>query len=733
MIRWWQQLSTRRPKLVLGISAFIIVILGWYASGLFSRLSQDEMSVTATTPSREMDAKMTEKFGASPTAQIVLFERRDATLGTADSAAYQAEVARLLAPLRSQFRTVQTYTEQRSPALLSRDNTATYAILSTDKTRDDTYRMLSDFARTADQSKLKVSIGGEAASIKQTTQAANEFLVHAELVSLPILLVLLLFFFRSGVAALLPLVMSGVTIVGAFAIARGITGFMQIDTYAVNVITILGLGLSIDYALLSVNRFREELGRWSVERAVETIIVTTGRTIFFSGITVIACLLSLLVFPIAMLHSIAIGVTAAVAMAVIFTVVVLPALLQLIGRRIDALHLPVKRHDGQSVFWSRVAHTTTSHPLISMIVGFAVVTVAVIPLGKFNAGQMDYAWLARGSSSQYVAQYLNDHFATRAPSVTTLVVMPAGTSSAQRFATLCDVAKKLRHVQGVTAVVSAALMSPDRSECLPIEMISGAQQGSLQEAALVTNYSRGDALKFDVSLADKVGSRAAADALAAIRAVRPSLGSYYVGGAEAMLVDDNQLYFDAIPWAAGTIVVSMLILLALTLRSVALPLQAIIINSIALAISMAAVVGIFQLGWFHGVTGWLQTSGIVLTAPILVVAIAFGLAMDYSVFLYSRMREVYDKTGSATEAIVEGVVKTGPIITAAALALFVVVVAFAGSAVMFMQIIGVGLGIAVLVDAFFVRLILVPSIMALMGRSSWYAPKWLSRWVIRHE
>lgn len=675
---------------------------------------------------------MTELFGSSPAAQIVLFERKDETLGTASGAAYQQEVARLLSPLRDKVALVQTYADQPSGALISRDKSATYAIVSTDTSRDETYRVLEEYVRTVDQSKLSVSIGGEAAGIKQTTQAANDFLVHAELISLPILLVLLLIFFRSGVAAMLPLVMSVVTIIGAFAIARFITHFIELDTYAVNVITILGLGLSIDYALLSVNRFREELQKGSVERAVEVIIARTGRTIFFSGVTVIACLLSLLVFPVAMLHSIAIGVAAAVAVAVLFTILVLPALLQLIGWRIDAWHMPIRKHQGPSMFWTRVSRITTTHPVKSLAVGVVVVAAAMIPLGSFRAGQLDYAWLARGSSSQYVAQYLHDNFDTASPSVTVLLELPSGIPANAKHDVACDMTRQLQQLEGVEAVVSSAPISPELS-CAQLEQLVASDMLPAPIRQLSARYSREAALKFDVSLKGEVGSKSAERAVAAIRALAPSSGTAYVGGAAAKLIDENKLYFDAMPWAVGVIVLSMFVLLSLSLRSVVLPLQAIFVNAIALVISMAAVVGIFQLGWMSDITGWLQTAGIVLTAPILVAAIAFGLAMDYSVFLYSRMREAYDETGHSTTAVVEGVVKTGPIITAAALALFVVIAAFAGSTVMFMQIIGVGLAVAVLVDAFFVRLILVPALMALMGRMSWYMPKWLDRWSIKHE
>jgi RND superfamily putative drug exporter len=251
-----------------------------------------------------------------------------------------------------------------------------------------------------------------------------------------------------------------------------------------------------------------------------------------------------------------------------------------------------------------------------------------------------------------------------------------------------------------------------------------------QLTALAKDNMSDGALRFSVVADGKVGSEKAADALLAVRDINPEKGDWLVGGIEADAYDTNKAYMDSIPYALIVIAISMVVLLTLLLASLAIPIQAIVINMVSLAISFAILTGVFQLGWF-GV--WHQVDGIVMTPLVLIATIAFGLAMDYSVFLYSRMYEVYEKTGDSLKAIQQGIIKTGPIITAAALMVFVVVIAFAGSGVVIMQMIGLGLGVAVLVDAFFVRLLLVPSIMTLMGKASWYAPKWIKRLRIKHE
>lgn len=735
MTRWWQQVTVTYYRWILAGSLLLLVGVGWYAAGLFGSLTTEEGMFTQDTPASIVQDKIDNKFGVSLASQVVLFERKDATLGEAFSAAYQQEVARILQPLRESAESVHTYADQPSEAFISRDKMATYATVTIKGTNRETYDRLQNFADHADQSKLTLSIGGPAASMIETSSSAEQQLVRTEMMSLPILLVLLLFFFRSIVAALVPIVMSLVTIIGAFAITRFIAQFVAIDSYAVNVVTVLGLGLSIDYALLSVNRFREELKKSNAEKATRVIIATSGRTILFSGITVIACMMALLVFPVEMLHSIAIGGASAVGMAVLFTVFILPALLRLIGTRIDRWRLPwiASLHAPSRVsLWQRIVDAVMKRPLMYLALGIILVVVSSWPLIQMKTGNMDEAWLARDSSSRHVASALADDFIVPSPNATAIIELPKGLSARERIDVSCDMTKKMQDVAGVKRVVSATPVS-DTVSCDALQQSYEAQLLPPQVQQLIQTMMRDDALKFDVLFEGENNTTEARDTLAALRRLAPMKGEYHIGGSQAAIDDMNKLYGDAMLPAALIVVMSMIILLALSLRSIVIPIQAIIINSISLGVSLAVIVGVFQLGWLHTLTGWSQTGAIALAAPVLVIAIAFGLAMDYSVFLYSRMREVYDATGDPKEAIRQGVVKTGPIITAAALALFVVVAAFAGSSVMFMQIVGVGLATAVLVDAFFVRLILVPSVMALMGRASWYSPKWLAKWHIKHD
>lgn len=738
MIQWWQKVSSQKPWMVLVPSMIGLLLLGWYAAGVFGSLSSGDDGFYATgTEAHHANEILNKEFETAPSSQIILFERKDPSLGEATSSAYQEEISRLLAPLedKSSVGSITTYRTQNQDNFISNDNTKTYAIISPAADSDDAaYTTIRDFIKTADQTRLKISLGGATATEKQIEENVNRDLTRTEIVTMPILLVLLVVFFRSGIAALIPIGMSIITIVGAFAIARALTGIVPIDHYAINVMTILGVGLSIDYALLSVNRFREELAKGSVERAVSVIVATSGRTIFFSGITVIACLLALLIIPVSFLHSIAIGGVSAVAMGILVTVVILPAVLKIVGKNIDKWRLPLGKPTpakSQQSWWYRIAYAVTKRPVAATLLGLIVVGVTLVPLGQFTTSAMDYRWAGRDTSSRYVGQVLNNEFGIASPAITGVLAFDQDMPFQERLSASCGITQKIQEVSGVKDVISITPLSS--LSCEQIKQLHAAGLAPQSLRSLVMDYSTDNALRFDVVLDNSIGSPKADQTLLDIRRLAVEQGVWHVGGMQADEYDTRQAYMSSLPWAIGAIAISMVILLSLLLRSIVLPLQAIVINTIALAISLSVIICIFQLGWLDALTGWGTTNGLVIAAPVLVMAIAFGLAMDYSVFLYSRMRESYDKSGDPIEAIKDGVAKTGPIITAAALVLFVVVAAFGFSSVPFMQIIGIGLAVAVMVDAFFVRLVFVPAIMALMKKSSWYAPKWLSKWEIRHE
>lgn len=725
MTRLWQRISTNRPRLIIGLSVLVIILLGWYGFGLFNNLASGEDMSIDGTESKEVTEVARQEFGAPSNGQIILFESNGQSLGAADSPEFQAEMQRLLEPLQAETSSILTYQTTGSDSFISHEKTASYAVVSVEDTDsgNDSYQVLRDFADSADQSKLSVSVGGMDALNAEMGDAVSKELLLVELISLPILLILLLLFFRSPVAALIPVGIAIFTVIGGLAVTRLISNFVVIDVYAVNIITILGIGLSIDYALLSVNRFREELPH-GVASAVKKVIATSGHTIFFSGITVMACLLALFVFPIELMKSIAVGGAAAVAIAVSTTYIVLPSVLMLLGPSIDKGRPRRKRKAGQdhivnqSSLWYRIASLTTRHPVVSFVAGLSVVALAIIPLVQFQPAGMTSEWLARNIESAQVTLKLDNDFDSSSTPAIVLAKVDNQTSYADKIDLSCSLTKQIESQDNVTSVQSAAAL-PDGLTCDNLKQMHSLGLVPPELQAMLDGYIAPGAVILNVFFDDNLNNAAKESAMLQLRDLTNPNADILVGGAVAEVYDMNQTYYQAAPIAIAIIAISMVVLLSIALRSIVVPIQAIITNTLGLAISMAIIVGTFQLGWFSDFTGWPQIEGIALTAPLLFGVIAFGLSMDYSVFLFSRMREVYNDTGDSKLAVRVSITKTGPIITAAAMAFFVVVAGLTFSSTLMMQIIGLGLAIAVVVDAFFVRLILVPALMMLLGKFGW--------------
>ena len=738
MFHWWQNLSVKRPWVVLGIGLVIIAGAGWYASGLSAHLKSDDNDFFAKdSQAKEANDLVKETFGADANTSVVLFERKDDALGNADSAAYQEEVAALLAPLESkdEVESITTYTssgEQKS--FISKDNSATFAVITTKENDVATYEMLRDYGDDVDQSKLTVSLGGSVYGGRQTNAQTSSDLARAEMITLPIMLILLVIFFRGVIAALIPIIMSVLTIIGAMAIARLYTGFLSIDEYAVNIITILGLGLSVDYSLLMVNRFREELKtRSSVAAAVKHTTMTAGRTVIFSGLTVIVCLLALLLFPVGFLQSIAAGATSAVAMALLVAFALLPAVFTVLGKNINRWQIVrrSKKSKKDGGLWWRVSRLGVRHPLPTIAAVVVVLGLIMIPIASFKSGAFDYHWLARGSSSQHVGDVLQNDFNSKPTNATALVKIDSSLNQSEKIQQNCDAARQLSDVEGV-ANVDSIVPGAEKTECQKYALAATVNMLPAQATAQVDHYIQDDYMRLPIALTDESGSAAAAQTIERLRDETINGSAVLVGGEAASTADTNAVYAQKIGLVIAVIFIGMMLLLSALLRSVVLPIQAIIMNILVIGSTVGLIVGTFQLGWGETL-GFSHVNSIIIASIILFATISFGLSMDYSVFIYSRMREMYDKTKKTDVAVEKGITSTGPIITAAAMVLFVVMAAFALSSTAFVQILGFGLAVSVLIDAFIVRLLLVPAVIHIMGKKSWYAPKWLSRWSIRHE
>jgi RND superfamily putative drug exporter len=527
---------------------------------------------------------------------------------------------------------------------------------------------------------------------------------------MPLVIILSLLIFGSVVAALMPAVVGAIAVLGALAVVRLITGATEVSVFSINVITLLGTGLAIDYALFVVSRFREELARLPEDdptasaQAIRVTIATAGRTVLFSGLTVAAAMSSLLIFPQNFLRSLGYGGIAAVLVAVVAALTVLPAILLLLGRRIDAGRLPWRRHRPVSVdtdhgVFARLAHAVMRHPVVvTVVVGGALLAVASPFLGV-TWGSVDYRVLPPDSPAHVAATKLNTEFG---PERSTANMVLSTTDQAA-------VAAYTQKVEQVPGVVDVRPVAQKDGHTLLRASWDGNSQTQVSQ-----------------------------DAVRAIRAIPgPGGQDVLVGGLSADTVDLLSSLESHLPWMALIIAVVMLVLLFLAFGSLVLPVKAFVMNLLSISASFGVITWIFANGHLEGPLGFTSTGFLDATQPIFMLAILVGLSMDYEVFLLSRVREQWDRTHDNASAVAIGVQKTGRIITSAALLLAVVIGAFSTSGIVFMKMIGVGMLVALLVDATIVRALLVPATMKLLGRANWWAPgplrRFWERYGIREE
>ncbi|MDP3984181.1 MAG: MMPL family transporter, partial [Acidimicrobiia bacterium] len=554
---------------------------------------------------------------------------------------------------------------------------------------------------------LDVAVGGSGPLFSEVTQTVENDLVKAETIAFPITFVLLILVFGSVVAALLPLGVGAFAIVGTFLALDVIAGLTEVSIFSLNLTTALGLGLAIDYALFVVSRFREELagGHDGHEAAVRTVC-TAGRTVAFSAGTVMVSLAAMLVFPLAFLRSFAYAGMAVVALAAIGAVVVLPALLAVLGPRVDRLAIRRRPTGAGSRIWHRIAMAVMRRPLPIATAAVALLVAFGLPFLGVNLVQSDDRVLPDSSAARQVGDILRAEFDSF-ESAAIQVVAPTVSNSE----TVASYSAALSALDGVARVDSS----------------TGSYVGGKQLIAAGPAHSRftiGGGTYWSVVPAVEPNSEAAEELVAAVRAL-DAPGEVLVGGVTADLVDTKDALFSRLPIALGFIGLVTFVVLFLMFGSVLVPAKAVVLNLLSLSATFGALVWIFQDGHLSGVLGFTPTGGLDLTIPILMFAIAFGLSMDYEVFLLSRIKEEHDNGADDIAAVAGGLERTGRIVTAAAVLIAVVFVAFATSQVMFMKMFGIGMTLAVLVDAFIVRSTLVPAFMRLAGRANWWAPRWM--------
>jgi len=708
MFENWGRFVYRRRVLALVIALLAVAGAAVWGSGVFASLQSSGGFTSPGSQSQRASDAAARTFGRNDADVVVLYRSRTLTV---TSPAYRAAVTRSLAALpRGKVTSAQTYWSTGSPGFVSANRHETYVVLQL-AGGSDTARTTSYDAIRNDLSApgLQALVGGTIPTSSAINTEVKKDIGRAELLSMPVLLVLLLIIFGSLASALLPLAIGGTAILGSFAVLRLLALGTPVSTYSLNITTILGLGLGIDYGLFMVGRFREELRRQpTVEAALARTVATAGRTVAVSGITVAVALSSLILFPEVFLRSMGYGGVATVLVDMLAALTLLPALLAVLGHRVNALRVrrlrttPAEADGGQGGAWRAIAASVMRRPVLYAVVIVAALLALGAPFLSVSWGGTDSRVLSSGSQPHQVTDALNRDFPANATSpIEAVVTLPAPASSAAGHAALTSYVGRLDRVPGVTGA-----------------QVAGA---------------RGDVARVDLRYAPQAYSAQARAIVQRVRAVAaPAGATVLVGGVTAGLVDELASLGQTLPWMALVVGLATFVLLFLAFGSVVLPVKAIVMNVLSLSAAFGAIVWIFQDGHLSGLLGFTATGTIDPSMPILMLAIVFGLSMDYEVFLLSRIRERYDLTGDNTGAIADGLQRTGGIITSAALLLIIVVAAFSASGIIFIKLLGVGMVIALLVDATVVRVLLVPATMRLLGRASWWAPRPLRRLYARY-
>ncbi len=678
-----------------------ILVAGAIGSMAFTRLDSGGYS-DPNSDSYKVYEYLTEELKLSDPAVVIIVD--SGSTDVTDPAVAQKGIAleKKIAQEEGVTRTLSYWTSGGEATLKSSDGKAAYILVYGE---GEAFTPESQELGKVMQEKydgpyegLTLYAGGVGVVGHAITKKISDDLKIAELISIPLTFILLVLVFGALAASTMPLIVGVAAILGAFFVLYLFTLFTNVSIYALNLTTGLGLGLGIDYALLMVNRFREELHRGkSVEDSIAATMATAGKTVFYSGMTVLVTLFSLTFFPLPFLKSFGYAGVSVVALAVIGALFGLPPILALLGNRIDkgvvrkAALTP--KDDGR---WAKTARLVMRRPVSAVVLSLVILGIMAAPIADIKFSQGDSRMLPANNPAAVATALQAERFPGQTGTPIEIIIM----DGADKIDEINEYAARLRQLSGIVAVLPPTTIGKDVRVVAYQEMLPRTPES--QE--LIHN----------------------------VRNVDSPEGTL-VGGVAADYTDSQDGISRTLPWAFGWIILSVLVLIFIFTGSIILPIKAVILNFLSLAATMGALTWVFingHLQWLVGsftVTGTLDTSIVILIAVVV-----FGLSMDYELFLLSRIREEHLAGKSNVESVAIGLQRSARIITAAALILAVVFAAFVTSGVTSIKTMGFGVALAVLLDATIVRGLLVPALMRLFGENNWWAPKWMQRFTLRH-
>jgi uncharacterized membrane protein YdfJ with MMPL/SSD domain len=693
-------LATRRPWRVLAVTIAFMLVAVVVGGSLTKNLSATGFEDPSAEFVHARDT-LQDATGASPAPGLIALVTPG---GPVDSSAGRAKVAEVAKTITDDpdVSSVVTAFNGGGTDLVSTDGRSTYIAtffgpIPDDQAQDAAKRLEDQFAGDA-----TVKLGGAAVVGHQAGTIIGEDLAKAEMLAFPIIFLLSLWVFRGVVAALLPSVMGALVIFGGFLAIGLVNEATSLSVYALNLAIGLSLGLAIDYSLLIVSRYREEMAAagGSGREALERTLRTAGKSVLFSAVTVAAALAGLMIFPQRFLFSMGLAGVMVAFIAAAVALLVLPAVLALLGMRVNALAPKAWRRHSEdadkpitSGFWYRLSNAVMRRPgPVAAVTAVVLIIVALPALGiKFTS--VDAGVLPTSASARQVSDALASNFSSDLSTQTYIAV--TAPDSPQAKAAVAEYAGRVARVANVNLVTPPQYVGEDTWR---IDAYSSVESFSSEGQQVVRD-------------------------IRATGTPYPAL----VGGLPASFVDQKASIGAHLPYAILLIAFTTIVALFIMTGSVVLPVKAVIMNLLTLGSVLGILVWVFQDGRFEGLLNYDSVGALDLTQPILLGAMAFGLSTDYAVFLLSRIKEAHDAGAGTKDAVAIGLQRTGRIVTAAALLFAIAIGAFATSRVTLIKELGVGTALAVLIDATIIRALLVPSLMALLGQWNWWAPSWLRR------
>jgi RND superfamily putative drug exporter len=705
------QASAQHRRLVIGMWTLLLLVGGLLATRSLSGALSSHADFANNPESKQAQVLLEQRLtGPRRSSEVVIVQSASKTV---DAPAFRAYVQQLQRDIRALGpgvvqQSVDFY-QTRSPQLVSADRRATIIPVtmagSLQDATDQVHRLLEVTARAPHPPGFRVLVAGEATAAQDSTAIAERDLQQGETIGSVIALAILVLVFGAVVAAVVPLALGVVAIAVGLGIVALLGQVFDFSFFVQNMVTMMGLAVGIDYSLFTVSRYREERARGRDQRAaIAAAGATANRAVLFSGLTVVLALAGMLLIPSTVFRSLAVGAIVVVLVAVVASLTLVPALLAVLGDRVDALQVPLLARDPGDAertrgLWARIARTVMAHPTVSLVLAVGVLALAASPLLGIRTGLAGVSTLPDDTQSKQAFTVLAEEFAGG-------LAQPA------------------------QVVVEGAVTTPAVQQAIARLEKEIARDPGFGPSTLRTSPA-GDLALLSIPVTGDPSGDAAADAIRRLRADHiPAAFSgvdarVLVGGQTAVGVDFFELTDRYTPIVFGFVLGLSFLLLMAVFRSVLVPLVGVAVNLLSVGAAYGLLVLVTQRGDGAEVLGLQQVEAIEAWLPLFLFSVLFGLSMDYQVFLLSRIRERYDQTGDNPGSVAFGLRTTGRIITGAALIMVAVFGGFAAGRLVVLQQMGFGLAVAVLIDATIVRSVLVPAAMTLLGARNWYLPTWL--------